>query len=871
MVSHGHDECPHCESDLSGEEPQCPSCNGALYGIAPTRKERVKEVAREVVSTTTSVIGTAADKAQDAGRKAMDSIGSGIERASTKIGEISIPNLRRGDESQDEPQGNIPIGASSQFEAPEPITEVEEPEVEEPVDETMSETMRLIQEGEALAGAKRPSEAAARFKQAIALDPTNPLCWYNLGVVQEQMGLADESIKSFNVTLVHDPDHVPAMANLAVILDALGDPGAAGHAQKALAHFPGHPALTRIAESGSQVVATPTDAPSSVNIENIVETAPSEDTGLPVRKTGLVIGTTTAPPSEMPMAEVKVEEPVEVVESEIIAESTPQPDPIIQSPESDEEVNSKMNQAAAMLRSGNSAEVIAMIEGAYLERNSSHARPYKILGAAYALENRIDEAITSFTDGLNLDNADAPGWYNLGRLHLRNGHPDAGATCFTAAQMVDSNHIPSARSLVEHYKVTEDRTRLIPLWLHLSSLEELGEGAQELASILVEIGEGENLMIETHPELPIMIPEGPDLARKAVDLLGSEESEMKARALSLTGEHSEAIRISKAILESDPTQSESWRLMARILESAGEIDRAQQCRKKAEQIGGSIEEEVSPPSVIVEDSPILAVESEPMPTVSDDDPWAALTEDSPVDEESESVIESEPATVPEPVIVPEAVIDPEPVIQPDPVTEVEPSVVPAELGDSQPDLLLTPVTPNTESDDSANVVLQESVMVDLSQVATDAASKAGGVSSQSSMTMEGAIEWYNKALFLMEDKKYKEALSCFEKALPASAEDEDLAIRIINGRGHAFYYLEEYPEAIKAYFEAMRINKEKVTGATLYNMGTAYANVELYDDAVKCFKQAMPRGLDSEQKKMCKEQIRRCNELLKIQKRKMGR
>ena len=114
-------------------------------------------------------------------------------------------------------------------------------------------------------------------------------------------------------------------------------------------------------------------------------------------------------------------------------------------------------------------------------------------------------------------------------------------------------------------------------------------------------------------------------------------------------------------------------------------------------------------------------------------------------------------------------------------------------------------------------------------------------------------------------------LSCFEKALPGSAEDEDLAIRIINGRGHAFYYLEEYPEAIKAYFEAMRINKDKVTGATLYNMGTAYANVELYDDAVKCFKQAMPRGLDGEEKKMCKEQIRRCNELLKIQKRKMGR
>ena len=314
-----------------------------------------------------------------------------------------------------------------------------------------------------------------------------------------------------------------------------------------------------------------------------------------------------------------------------------------------------MNEAAAMLRSGNSAEVIDMIEGAYLERNSSHARPYKILGAAYALENRIEEAISSFTDGLNLDNADAPGWYNLGRLHLRNGHKDAGATCFTAAQMVDSGHVPSARSLVEYYREIEDRVRLIPLWIHLSTLEDLGEGASELASILVEIGEGENLMIETHPELPIMIPEGPDLARKAVDLLGSEESEMKARALSLTGEHTEAIRISKMILESNPTESKGWRLMAKVLESAGETDRAQQCRDKAVKIDGDTSDEVVASSVIIEDtSPLFTSEPESLiPTESDDDddddPWSTLTDES-LDEGQETVIQQEVVIESEPVI-----------------------------------------------------------------------------------------------------------------------------------------------------------------------------------------------------------------------------
>ncbi len=93
----------------------------------------------------------------------------------------------------------------------------------------------------------------------------------------------------------------------------------------------------------------------------------------------------------------------------------------------------------------------------------------------------------------------------------------------------------------------------------------------------------------------------------------------------------------------------------------------------------------------------------------------------------------------------------------------------------------------------------------------------------------------------------------------------------MNGRGNAFYFLENYPACVESYHQAMLIRPEDVRGKTLYNMGTAYAFVELYDDAIKCFKQAMPRGLEDDQKKMCKEQIKRCNELQKIQKRKLSR
>ena len=74
----------------------------------------------------------------------------------------------------------------------------------------------------------------------------------------------------------------------------------------------------------------------------------------------------------------------------------------------------------------------------------------------------------------------------------------------------------------------------------------------------------------------------------------------------------------------------------------------------------------------------------------------------------------------------------------------------------------------------------------------------------------------------------------------------------------------------ESYHQAMLIKPEEVRGKTLYNMGTAYAEMERYQDAVKCFEQAIPRGLSKDEIKRTKDQIRRCNILIKEQRRKNG-
>ena len=98
-----------------------------------------------------------------------------------------------------------------------------------------------------------------------------------------------------------------------------------------------------------------------------------------------------------------------------------------------------------------------------------------------------------------------------------------------------------------------------------------------------------------------------------------------------------------------------------------------------------------------------------------------------------------------------------------------------------------------------------------------------------------------------------------------------MLIRILNGRGNAYYYLEDYPKCVESYHQAMLIRPAEVQGKTLYNMGSAYAEMERYPDAIKCFEQSIPRGLSDAEVKRAKEQIRRCTILEKERKKKLSR
>jgi len=124
-------------------------------------------------------------------------------------------------------------------------------------------------------------------------------------------------------------------------------------------------------------------------------------------------------------------------------------------------------------------------------------------------------------------------------------------------------------------------------------------------------------------------------------------------------------------------------------------------------------------------------------------------------------------------------------------------------------------------------------------------------------------EWYNKGLLLFSEEKFSEALSCYDKALSIVGDDMLMKIKILNGRGSSLYGMTKFADSINAYHDAMQLDPTNVSGQILYNLGMAYAEMEAFPDAIKCFEQSIPRGLDDDTQKRVKEQIKICKKLAK--------
>jgi tetratricopeptide (TPR) repeat protein len=92
----------------------------------------------------------------------------------------------------------------------------------------------------ALYHARRLEDAQRSFLAALALEPANAICRYNLGCVYEETGRIDEAIENLRCAIRAMPNHADAHFNLALAYEKKGNAARAReHWSLYLKHDPG--------------------------------------------------------------------------------------------------------------------------------------------------------------------------------------------------------------------------------------------------------------------------------------------------------------------------------------------------------------------------------------------------------------------------------------------------------------------------------------------------------------------------------------------------------------------------------------------------------------------------------------------------------
>lgn len=771
------------------------------------------------------------------------------------------------------------------IDAAEAWAHINEPEQDESM-KIEDEVAALLQEGEDNSRKNQPKEALVAFNKAIALDPSCDMAWFNRGVLLEAQQDARGARQAFQICLDLNEEHAPATANLAILLERIGDEvGAYEMATKALSFFPGHPTLTELKArcKGSvesvEIEAMPVVEPTQTFSEAQVKKA-MEETGATDREAVLAEavhhddGNENLEFSEL-MSAAEVVAATEVVEvtlqgqpslihdePEPMAEveaaplpapaAAPSPEPV---PEPVPTINldELVEEATQMIRSGSPSEALNLLKPHLKTIGAEHAGAWRIAGGAMARLDLDDHAIGALNHAQTLDPTQASGWFNLGSIHQRKGNSSMAIEAYMQAISAQPDYLKAALKCsilcyevgdIEHY-LTASRAVLIS--------DPSNAVRHQLIEVLIGLAEGEAHVLETAQGLPPTLPEGPHMAKEALELLGPGTSQHHARAHSAAQDHVQSVTVWRTLIQNDGQNASNWRGLARALENAGDLDTAQKCHSKANALESNTSESTSP---VPQPEPEMQPQAEvPVPAVNE-------------------FIAPTPEPAPAPPHPDDAAADfymgalglnKEPQA---PEFNTQTEEVQSNY-DSGTDVLMQPIQ-------ATPLAVEESTQpeVDLAKAALDATSRAstvvtGEVNSMSIANQD--IAWYNQGVQLIDDGKYDKALSSFDRALPSFANDDDMLIRILNGKGNAYYYLEEYPKCVEAYHQAMLIRPAEVRGKTLYNMGSAYAEMERYPDAIKCFEQSIPRGLQPDEVARAKDQIRRCTILQKERDRKARR
>ena len=561
--------------------------------------------------------------------------------------------------------------------------------------------------------------ASQLYTKATEIEPNNAAAWYGLGVVQTARGFPDDSRLAFEKANMLDPEHAPTAANLAVLLENIDPVRSYELATMAVEKLGSIQQLSIIIESHNESIVD-SEAVKLTDIEQNEEAPMLESREI--------------------NDDLSKSEEIPIIESRKIEDQ----EDILLEARSVETIDEVINNAKEMLATNRANEALSSIRSRLETDGSMNYELWSLCATTLYMIGHNNEALEAIEYAIAIGDDRAKTHFNHSQILKELGKIEQSLQSISNALISDPEHINSLISMGE-IKIQQNETdEAISFWeraYRISSDEEL----------MIRIQKAKDSVSEDEE-----IESGEELIAESID-----EKISIARALTEDGDYVNSVKAWKRLLEVNRDSPDIWNGMADSLSAAGHVDRALQCRQKANSL--IMEERDDSISEPEEELDLIAA-----------------------GKEAQEIIEN---------------------------TDNSPEV-------------------------DANI----------------------------------SIEWYNKGINLLAEERGSEALSSFEKAIGGAPKEElELRVKAQAGRGHALYQMGKYGDSIRSYHTAISMDPEGVSGKLLYNMGSSYASLELFQDAVKCFIQAIDRGLDDNDRALCKKQLSRCKILAKEQARRASR
>ena len=560
--------------------------------------------------------------------------------------------------------------------------------------------------------------ASQLYTKATEIEPNNAAAWYGLGVVQTARGFPDDSRLAFEKANMLDPEHAPTAANLAVLLENIDPVRSYELAAMAVGKLGSIQQLSMIIKSRNE----------SIDESDAVTLTDTEKNGEAPLLESREINDELFESKEVPIIESRIIED----DGDILLEARPI-----------ETIDEVINNAKEMLAKNRASEALSSIRSRLETDGSMNYELWSLCATTLYMLGHNNEALEAIEYAIAIGDDRAKTHFNHSQILKDLGKIEQSLQSISNALISDPDHVNSLISMGE-IKIEKDETdEAVSFWeraYRISSDEELMIRIQKAKDAISKDDE-----FESDEELP---------------LESLDDKISIARALTEDGDYVSSVKAWKRLLELNRDSAEIWNGMADSLSAAGHVDRAMQCRQKANSL--NMEEKNTLISEPEEELDLIAA-----------------------GKEAQELIEN---------------------------------------NDNSPEI-------------DANI----------------------------------SIEWYNKGINLLAEERGSEALSSFEKAIGGAPKEElELRVKAQAGRGHALYQMGKYGDSIRSYHTAISMDPEGVSGKLLYNMGSSYASLELFQDAVKCFIQAIDRGLDENDRALCKKQLSRCKILAKEQARRSG-